>query len=115
MSAPSEPADLLDLKMMPAWVNEPPRTNDYANYQGEDERSFEREGRRPPRSRDSRPRGPKRDQREGGRRPEQRRPDSRRAERRDDRRPPREAPPPPPQVAVRFLPNAAALESVIAQ
>ena len=82
MSEPSTPADLLDLKMMPAWVNEPTRTNDYANYQGEDERSFDRERRGPRPGRDSRPRGPKsRDQREpnrapGGRRPDQqRRPD----------------------------------------
>ena len=115
MSQPTTPADLLDLKMMPAWVNEPTRTTDYSDYQGEDERSFDREGRGSQRTRESRPRGPKRDQREGGRRPEQRRPDSRRPERRDDQRPPREAPPPLPQVAVRFLPHAPAFESVIAQ
>ena len=34
MSEDSTPADLLDLKMMPAWVNEPARTNDYADHHG---------------------------------------------------------------------------------
>ena len=126
MSEPSTPADLLDLKMMPAWVNEPARANDYADYKGEDERSSDRErpGRRE--GRNPRPRSPKpRDQREGGRgagarRPEQRRADQRRAdqgrpERGPTTRPPREAPAPLPQVAVRFIPHPAALESVINQ
>ena len=119
MSELNPPADLLDLKMMPAWVNEPAQTKDYSNYQGEDERSFDRGGRGPQRGRDdARPRGPRRDTREGGKRPGPRRPDARRPEgrdRRDEQRPPREAPPPLPQVEVRFLPHAHAFESVIAQ
>jgi len=103
MSAPTDPADLLDLKMMPAWVNEPARTNEYSDYKGEDERSFNRESRGPQRGRDARPRGPKREQGPGDRRRDQRRPDSRRTpeRREDDRRPAREAPPALPQVAVR--------------
>ncbi len=126
MSAPTKPEDLLDLKMMPAWANEPASTNDYANYEGEVERPFDRGGRGPQRGRDDRPRGPRRDnreggarrpeQREGGRRPEQRRrPDGRGPQRRDDQREPREAPAQLPQVAVRFLPHPPAFDSVIAQ
>ena len=121
MSAPTKPPDLLDLKMMPAWVNEPARTHDYANYEGETERpSFPREGRGPQRGRDQRPRGPKRegrDPRESSRRPGPRRPDNRPTERRDDRRPPAPAPQPMvlPDVAVRFIPHPPAFESVIAQ
>lgn len=128
MSAPTESSDLLDLKMMPAWVNEPARANEYADFEGEDARSFEHRGRGPQRDRDARPRRPQgRDDRRGGtqprdrnKRPEQRRPgagDRRDSgpRRSDDRRPPREAPPPLPQVGVRFLPHPAAFESVIAQ
>jgi hypothetical protein len=36
MSGPTTPADLLDLKLMPAWVNEPAQATDYSNYEGED-------------------------------------------------------------------------------
>lgn len=119
MPAPTTPADLLDLKMMPAWVNEPPRTNDYADYKGEEPGGFERERRGPPRGRDARSRGPKpREQGDRPRRPDQsRRPDQQRRPERGPERPrqPQEAPPPLPQVAVRFLPHPAALESVIAQ
>ncbi len=127
MSESNKPADLLDLKMMPSWVNEPAQAKDYSNYQGEDEsRSFDRGGgggRGPQRGRDSRPprSAPRRDSREprpGGQGKGPRRPDSRRPEgrdRRDEQRPPREAPPPLPQVDVRFIPHAPAFESVIAQ
>src|SRR5215212_1701905 len=112
MSVPTTPADLLDLKLMPAWVNEPAHQTDYSHFEGEDERSFERGERRPGRERSSRPRPPKnRESRErpprgGPHRPEQRRAEPGR---------PREAAPPMPQVAVRFLPHSAAFESVIAQ
>ncbi len=111
MSAPTPPPDLLDLKMMPAWVNEPARTNDYADFKGEDERSFEREGRGPRRGGEQRARSPKpRERRDDRKRPEQRRP-----ERRTERQPPREASVPMPQVTVRFVPHPRAFESVIAQ
>ncbi len=110
MSTPTTPADLLDLKMMPAWVSEPARTNDYADFEGEEQMPFERRSSRPPRDRDSRPRGPKsREQRE--RAPRQ---DARRADRRPPERAAREYAPLP-QVNVRFLPHPAAFESVIAQ
>ena len=36
MSAPAPPDDLLDLKLLPAWVNEPARPNDYADFEGEE-------------------------------------------------------------------------------
>ena len=37
MSAPPvQPADLLDLKLLPAWVKEPRATNHYDHYAGED-------------------------------------------------------------------------------
>lgn len=129
MSAPTTPADLLDLKMMPAWVNEPAQANDYSQYEGEEAQPFGRERRGPQRGReqrDQRPRGPRpggggprddrrpprRDERRG---PDQRRPGASRPDRPPERREPREAPMPRPQVAVRFLPQPAAFESVIAQ
>src|SRR5215211_1004540 len=116
MSAPTTPADLLDLKLMPAWVNEPARQTDYSNFEGEDERSFDRGGRGPARERTSRPRPPKnRDSRERPGRSGPRRPGERRPERPSVESRPRESAPPMPQVAVRFLPHPAAFESVIAQ
>ncbi|MEP6809146.1 MAG: hypothetical protein ABI992_02805, partial [Chthoniobacterales bacterium] len=116
MSEPSTPPDLLDLKMMPAWVSEAAPAKDYSDYQGEDERSFERGGGGGQRGREMRPRGPKRDSRESGsRRPGPRRPEARQPERREEPREPRAAPPPLPQVDVRFLPHPPAFESVIAQ
>ena len=53
MAPPTTNEDLLDLKMMPAWANEPPRPNDYANFEGEDQDSGQRRSDRP-RSRDRR-------------------------------------------------------------
>src|SRR5205085_7372062 len=55
MSSPVPPEELLDLRFLPAWVNEPVHPNDYANFQGEE--SFfkeDRGGRRPPGSPDRR-------------------------------------------------------------
>ena len=48
-SSSHEPVDLLDLKLLPAWVKEPSETRSYAHYEGE--RQEER-----PRERDRRPR-----------------------------------------------------------
>jgi len=131
-SSPVEAADLLDLKLLPAWVNEPSRPNEYSQYEGEDERSFERGGQRPgrggdrerrgPRSRDARgpqsreARGPQsREQR--SRRPRPDRPGGARSDgdrrERDERR---ERPAVQPiAVTVRFIPHAPAFNSVIAQ
>jgi hypothetical protein len=126
MASPSTPEDLLDLKLLPAWVNEPARVNEYSHFEGEDEGSFERRGpgrdrnrdrdrdRRAPRSRDSQ--APQsREQR-----PRRQRPD-----RPNDRRPPQDHRGPdqrrerdvvqPIAVNVRFLPHAPAFNSVIAQ
>src|SRR6266436_4722796 len=59
MSSPPITEDLLDLKLLPAWVNEPVRPNDYANYEGEDSRFEEHGDRRPPqRRREGNRRGP---------------------------------------------------------
>jgi hypothetical protein len=125
MSSPTTTEDLLDLKMLPAWVNEPARPNDYANFEGEDPGSDERGGRRPPqrsRDRDRRapqsrePRGPQsREQRP--RRPRPDRPGTARPDEnhrgRDDRR---ERPTIQPiAVTVRFIPYLPAFNSVIAQ
>jgi hypothetical protein len=129
MSSPTPTEDLLDLKLLPSWVNEPARPNDYANFEGEDERSYDRGGQRPnrggsdrerraPRSRD--PRGPQsrdsRDPRSRGPRPDRRGPgrpeEGQRG--RDDRRE-RPAPVQPLAVTVRFIPHAPAFNSVIAQ
>src|SRR5438552_4958269 len=34
--SPTEPVDLLDLKLLPAWVKEPTETKNYAHYEGEE-------------------------------------------------------------------------------
>jgi hypothetical protein len=103
-SPPTPPPDLLDLKLLPAWVKEPPQPNAYADFAGEEERPPRRQDRherRPPRG--AKPRRPK-DRHE--RKPP-------RDQRRGDHRPAPIAPPPP--VAVRFLAYPPALENVIAQ
>jgi hypothetical protein len=108
MASPPPP-DLLDLKLLPAWVKEPPRPNAYADFAGEEERPERRQDRqgRPP------PRGP----RSGG--PRSRGPKDRHErkprgvpQRRDHRPAPVAA---PPAVSVRFLPYPPALENVVAQ
>ena len=133
MSSPTTTEELLDLKLLPAWVNEPVRANEYSDFEGEDPGSDARGGRRPrehgrdrdrrgPQSRESRgpqsreSRGPQsRDQRSRGPRPDRRgpgRPQENHRER-DDRR---ERPPVQPlAVTVRFIPHAPAFKSVIAQ
>jgi len=47
-SPPVEPADLIDLKLLPAWVKEPAEPRSYEHYTGE-EGEGPRDGRRPPR------------------------------------------------------------------
>ena len=118
---PSTPPteDLLDLRMLPAWANEPARPNDYADFEGEDADPTGRRHDRPPRNRD-------RDrERRGPRKPDGRkdRPDRNRDRRapdpRRDRGPQRdrrpEIPFEPLAVNVRFLPHQKAFENVIAQ
>ncbi|MDB6147985.1 MAG: hypothetical protein JWO45_1649, partial [Spartobacteria bacterium] len=111
-----EPADLLDLKLVPSWVKESGGIESYAHYKGDEE--AER-----PRGRDDR--GPGRD-----RRPKKHpgRPSDkgqeRRGPRRDGARKPQRPqrpevehriPEAPLEIAVRFLPGPAVLENVVAQ
>ena len=134
-SSPVEPADLLDLKLLPSWLKESDQPANYEHYEGEDSRGArdvfpERRG---PRGRDDRReqnRGPRRPKGPGrgapgakpnafgqGKHP---RPQGR------DRRPPPQHRPAgdrdmrPPEdlsarVTVRFLPHPPAFESVVAQ
>ena len=122
--------ELVDLKMLPAWVSEPPPTERYAHHEGAD-----REDRR---SRDRRPGDKRRPDRKGPKRSFER-PVGKPGDRppRPDRRPPRghnrqsgsdhrkdrhsrqdrprpvERPLPP--IAVKFLPRTSAFENVVAQ
>jgi hypothetical protein len=132
MSAqPVESADLLDLKLLPAWVKEPGATNHYDHYTGEEapaeSRGQERRGRhkdRQFRSRDRRQDTQRRPtatpdrshrgrmpKREGAGRRDTHRPNNRRA-------PARVAPQTPPKPfegTIRFLPRHSVLENVVAQ
>ena len=104
MASPTTPPpDLLDLKLLPAWVKEPPQPNAYADFAGEEDRPERRQDRhgRPP------PRGPK------SRGPKDRHERKPRVPQRRDHRPAPVAAPPP--VSVRFLPYPPALENVVAQ
>jgi len=113
--------ELVDLKMLPAWVSEPAPAERYAQHQGEDRADGRPRDRRP---RDKR--GPDRQRP----RPSFDRPTSKGKTpdrpRRHDRRPPRaqdrhrkdrhpavERPLPP--IAVKFLPRVSAFENVVAQ
>jgi hypothetical protein len=122
MASPTTTEDLLDLKLLPSWVNEPARPNDYANFEGEDPGASERRSDRPrnrdrdrdrrgpqardPRARQSRDQRPRRPRSDEGRGP---RPDSAQRE----RRPPEVVK--PVSVNVRFLPHPRAFDSVVAQ
>ena len=125
MSSPTTTEELLDLKLLPAWVNEPARPTDYSHFEGEDPASYERGDRRPrERGRDRARSGsqarerrglPSREQRSRGPRPDRRGPGhSEDKHRRGEDR--RERPPAPPlAVTVRFLPYQPAFNSVLAQ
>jgi len=124
MGSPTTPEDLLDLKLLPAWVNEPARPNDYADFEGEEPGAFER--------RSDRPRSRNRDRDRDRRGPQSREPRARQARDQRPRRPRpgdggRERPEggqrdrqpqervAPVAVTVRFLPHPRAFESVVAQ
>jgi hypothetical protein len=123
MAQPTTNEDLLDLKMMPAWANEPARPNDYANFEGEDADSGQRRSDRPrsrDRDRDRDRRGPRKPERRDDRpKRDGRGPRSRDEGGRRDHGPQREhrpeAPLQPLAVNVRFLPHTRAFENVIAQ
>src|SRR5476651_719553 len=121
MPPETTPADLLDLKLLPAWVNEPARPNDYANFEGEEEQSPRRSGGGPNRTRDRDRRAPRARDKGGPRsrddRPRRPRPERSEGPRENDRHREREREEPikPIAVTVRFLPHAPALHNVIAQ
>ncbi|MEP6698127.1 MAG: hypothetical protein ABJB09_00210 [Verrucomicrobiota bacterium] len=119
MASETTPVDLLDLKLLPAWANEPTRTNDYANFEGESEDSSQRREGRSPRGRDGERRGPQSRERRGPpsrekrpRRPSPERESARPNENHRERERERVE---PLVVAVRFLPHAPAFHNVIAQ
>ena len=125
--APVELDELVDLKMLPAWVNEPAPTERYAQHQGEDQRERRGRGRRDerdqkrkrPTSNFQRPTSKSEKQRVGRDRPPRdrfgpRKPERSRQDRhRKDRHLPVERPLPP--IAVKFLPRVSAFENVVAQ
>ena len=130
MSAPPvEPADLLDLKFLPAWVKEPGATNHYDHYTGEEapaeRRSRDRVGRHKDRSFPSRERrghtqrpGSGLDKRHPGRTPKTEGTRRRDSDRGKNRRLPdrvAQAPPKPFEGTIRFLPRQNVFENVVAQ
>jgi hypothetical protein len=130
MSAPPvEPADLLDLKFLPAWVKERRATNHYDHYRAEEApaemRSHDRGGRhknrafRPPERRgQTRHPGSKLDRRHRGRTPKAEGTRGRDSDRGKNRRSSgrvAQAPPKPFEGAIRFLPRQSVFENVVAQ
>jgi hypothetical protein len=129
MSAqPVEPADLLDLKLLPAWVKEPGASKHFDHYTAEETpaalRGRDRGGRhkdRAFRSRERRretqqPRSP--DRRQRGRMPKKGGVRRRDSDRGRDRRPSdrvAQAAPKPFEGTIRFLPRQNVLENVVAQ
>jgi hypothetical protein len=106
----SELVDLLDLKMLPAWVKEP-SGQDYSEHSGEEDTSARRDERH--RGRSKRDRSPRSRPPPGKARthPTQDRHRQHRQERNREAAPPR----PLAEIRVRFLPQSRALESVAAQ
>ena len=51
--SPVEPADLLDLKLLPAWVKEPAEARNYAHYTGKEESGVQKKGRGRPQHRET--------------------------------------------------------------
>src|ERR1043166_9680236 len=130
MSAPSlEPADLLDLKLLPAWVKEPGATSHYDRYTGQETptESGSRDRRGGQRDRKFRSRGPREDARrptskpgrhERSRMPQKGSPKRRDSDRTKNRRPSdrtAQAPPKPFEGTIRFLPRQSVFENVVAQ
>jgi len=129
MSAPVEPADLVDLKLVPAWVKEPGTTKQYDHYATEEQpfesRSRNHQGKRKDRrflsrearadrlharsQSDSRHHGVVQNSRGDGRR----RSDQAKSRRSPDR--PAEGGTKLPEISIRFLPRQSIFESVVAQ
>src|SRR6516165_3863337 len=137
-SAPVEPADLLDLRLLPAWVKEPGETKKYERYTGEEESGARRGGRDAPRGKPKRRTPINREQasnldksragiqhptstadrrhRDGLRRNVRGR--ERYPHKAKDRRSPNRhspAPPTPPEITIRFFPYSPAFENVVVQ
>src|ERR1041385_1358905 len=116
MPSPTPTEDLLDLRMLPAWANEPARPNDYANFEGEElEPAGRRHDRPRNRDRDRERRGPRKPERRKDRPDRERLPSRGPDGRRDHGEPRAEIHHEPLAVAVRFLPHQKAFENVIAQ
>ncbi len=130
MSAPRvEPADLLDLKLLPAWLKESDPKNHYEHYAGGEEIGENRVHRHANRHQDRRFRSrQRRDDKQGARskparQPEKRTPRRQTGERRlfdrnkNRRSPERLAQPAstPPEISICFLPRQTVLENVVAQ
>src|SRR5437762_5102008 len=129
MSAPVEPADLVDLKLVPAWVKEPGTTKQYDHY-ATDEQPFESRSRnhqgkrKDPRflSREARPdrlhARSQSDSRRHGVMQKSRGDGRRRSDRAKSRRSPdrvAEGETKLPEISIRFLPRQSIFESVVAQ
>ena len=137
-SSAVEPADLLDLKLLPAWVKEPGKARNYERYTGEEDSGARRAGRDAPHGKPKRRTRLNREQaskfpkslpgiqhptpnadrrhrdglRSNGRGRE------RHPHKAKDRRPPNRhapVPPTPPQITICFLPYSPAFENVVAQ
>ena len=129
MSAPVEPADLVDLKLVPAWVKEPGAAKDYKHYAAEEEtselRTRGRDGKRKDRrfrSREARTdrlhTRPQSDNRHRRGRPKTRGDGHRRSDRAKNRRLPERdagAETKQPEISIRFLPRQSVFENVVTQ
>jgi hypothetical protein len=117
MPAPAPSEDLLDLRMLPSWANEPSRPNEYANFEGDDsDPSRQRRDRPRRRERDRQDRrGPDRSKERPNRESRSRPPRDPRRDRGPQRAPRPEIAPEPLAVTIRFLPHRRSFESVVAQ
>src|SRR2546425_139463 len=123
-SSPVETADLLDLKLLPAWVKEPGGARDYERYTGEEESGVPKKGQGRPQHRKTKRRTSNiqrptskgdRGQREGLRKKtggSDRRSNGDKNRRSLNRHVPITQ---TPQVTIRFLPYSPAFENVVAQ
>src|ERR1700704_6963664 len=126
-SPPVEPVDLLDLKLLPAWLKEPADAKQYQDYQGEEgegrrrgERDQDRRFRKPKSQRSfAKKRETNKPERPRGRQDRHRRdraPRDRDGRKRPSQDRPATTPPPKPlEIEIRFVPHAQALENVTAQ
>src|SRR6266516_1654245 len=130
----AEPIDLLDLKLLPAWVKEPAAARSYEHYAGDEERRETRGRPRPPRDKRERrtssiqpangrirrgeyltPTADKKQPRGLRKKTDQR--DHRPHEAKDRHSQGTHAPitRPPPEITIRFLPYSLSFENVVAQ